>query len=114
VGQNDWLELLEELSDSEESYRATGRCWSASTRRPSFDPFLLREHLRRRELRPADCYFAIAPADREQMRASWRPRSAILIEQAYRRPAGRAGHGRQAGRDPARLRTSTRGWSPCA
>lgn len=34
---------------------------------PSFDPFLLREQLRRNGLNPAQCYFAISPADARRM-----------------------------------------------
>lgn len=34
---------------------------------PSFDPFLVREHLRRQGLVPAACYFSISPADSKRM-----------------------------------------------
>ncbi len=34
---------------------------------PSFDPFLVREHLRRHGLTPAPCYFAISQADTRRM-----------------------------------------------
>ena len=34
---------------------------------PSFDPFLVREHLRRHGLKPAACYFAISQADTRRM-----------------------------------------------
>ena len=34
---------------------------------PSFDPFLLREHLRRFEIHPAACYFNISQADLDRM-----------------------------------------------
>jgi hypothetical protein len=34
---------------------------------PGFDPFLLREQLRRHELSPASCYFAVSPADMTSM-----------------------------------------------
>ena len=34
---------------------------------PSFDPFLLREQLRRKGLTPAQCYFTISPADTRRM-----------------------------------------------
>jgi len=34
---------------------------------PSFDPFLVREHLRRKGVEPAACYFNISPADQRRM-----------------------------------------------
>lgn len=34
---------------------------------PSFDPFLVREHLRRQGFAPAACYFNISPADQRRM-----------------------------------------------
>jgi hypothetical protein len=34
---------------------------------PSLDPFLLREHLRVNDIRPAPCYFAISDADQNRM-----------------------------------------------
>ena len=34
---------------------------------PSFDPFLVREHLRRKGIEPATCYFNISPADQRRM-----------------------------------------------
>jgi len=34
---------------------------------PSLDPFLLREQLRRNQINPAPCYFAISPSDLQRM-----------------------------------------------
>ena len=83
VGQVGWLELLEELTDGGLGYvrdRSVLECLDQLT---SFDPFMLREQLRRRDLRPADCYFAIGAGDREKMRQFVEGEIGGLIEMAY-------------------------------
>lgn len=93
VGQADWLDLLEQMSENREYFDRDREMLEVLDLAPSFDPFLLREHLRRRDLRPADCYFAIAPGDREKMRQFVEGEIAILIRRAYdghRVPAGTA------------------------
>jgi hypothetical protein len=83
VGQHDWLQVLETLSESPAALERDRQTLECLDDAPSFDPFLLREHLRRRDLRPADCYFAIAPADQERMRQFVETELSILIERAY-------------------------------
>ena len=83
VGQTDWLDIVEELSDTDENYVRDQQMLECLDEAPSFDPFLLREHLRRHGLKPADCYFSIAPADRERMRRFVAAEISILIEQAH-------------------------------
>jgi len=83
VGERGWLDLLEELSESEENFQRDRSMLECLDQLPSFDPFLLREHLRRRGFRPADCYFAISAADREHMRRFVEVEISRLIELAY-------------------------------
>lgn len=87
VGQNAWLDLLAEVADSPETHAYDQAMLECLNGLPSFDPFLLREHLRRRDFRPADCYFAISAADREQMRRFVQVEIGKLIDLAY---AGRS------------------------
>ena len=83
VGQADWLRVIRELSDRDETFARDQEMLECLDKAPSFDPFLLQEHLRRHGLRPADCYFAIAPADREHMRRFVEGEISVLIERAF-------------------------------
>ena len=83
VGQVGWLELLEELTDGGLGYVRDRSVLDCLDQLTSFDPFMLREQLRRRDLRPADCYFAIGAGDREKMRQFVEGEIGGLIEMAY-------------------------------
>lgn len=83
VGQNAWLDLLAEVSDGAAGLAHDQAILECLSDLPSFDPFLLREHLRRRGFKPADCYFAISTADREQMRRFVQVEIGRLIDLAY-------------------------------
>ena len=50
---------------------------------PSLDPFLVREQLRRFHHHPADCYFAISPADNARMQTFTSTEMAPLIAMAF-------------------------------
>ncbi|OYU77229.1 MAG: hypothetical protein CFE32_06575 [Alphaproteobacteria bacterium PA3] len=50
---------------------------------PSLDPFLVREQLRRFHHHPADCYFAISPADNARMQTFTSNEMAPLIAMAF-------------------------------
>jgi hypothetical protein len=50
---------------------------------PSLDPFLVREQLRRNNHTPADCYFAISPADTARMLSFTSNEMAPLINLAF-------------------------------
>ncbi|GIU67066.1 hypothetical protein [Candidatus Phycosocius spiralis] len=50
---------------------------------PSLDPFLVREQLRRHQHFPADCYFAISPADNARMQSFTSKEMAPLIAMAF-------------------------------
>lgn len=83
VGEKGWLDLTEEISDNEENFARDRAMLECLDELPSFDPFLLREHLRRKNFRPADCYFTISPSDREQMRRFVQVEIGKLIDLAY-------------------------------
>ncbi|WP_337188495.1 hypothetical protein [Phenylobacterium sp.] len=83
IGQTGWLELLDQIADAEDESVHDRRLLECLDTLPSFDPFLLREHLGRLGFRPADCYFAISPGDREQMRLFVQAEIGRLIERAY-------------------------------
>jgi hypothetical protein len=83
VGEKGWLDLVEEISDDRENFHRDRAVLECLSELPSFDPFLLREHLRRKNFRPADCYFTISASDREQMRRFVQVEIGKLIELAY-------------------------------
>ncbi|WP_293382622.1 hypothetical protein [Phenylobacterium sp. SCN 70-31] len=83
IGQTGWLELLEQIADARDESVHDRRLLECLDTLPSFDPFLLREHLGRLGFRPADCYFAISPGDREQMRLFVQAEIGRLIERAF-------------------------------
>lgn len=83
VGQAGWLDIVEEMSDDKTAFEYDTLLLECLDQIPSFDPFLLREHLRRRNIRPADCYFAISSGDRDRMRRFVEAEVVRLIELAY-------------------------------
>ena len=83
VGQTDWLKVIRELSERDETFVRDQEMLECLDKAPSFDPFLLQEHLRRHGLQPADCYFAIAAADRDGMRRFVEGEISVLIERAF-------------------------------
>jgi hypothetical protein len=50
---------------------------------PSLDPFLIREHLKRRDFKIANCYFAISQADLERMQRFVSSEISKLVDLAY-------------------------------
>lgn len=83
IGQVGWQTLIEELCDGLPAFLHDKSVLECLDQIPSFDPFLLREYLRRRDLRPADCYFAIGAGDRERMARFVEREISGLIEMAY-------------------------------
>ena len=55
---------------------------------PSFDPFLLREHLRRCGLEPADCYFNVSRADTGRMLSFAQAEIQPLVDIAFSNSLG--------------------------
>jgi hypothetical protein len=88
VNQPAWAELIADAcSDSADISRDISLL-EAIDELPSLDPFLLREHLRRRNFDIARCYFAISPGDLAQMQAFVSREVNKLISLAYRNSEG--------------------------
>lgn len=85
VGQPGWVDILQELGGpgGEAGLAHDRMMLECLDELPSLDPFLLREHLRRKGLKIADCYFSIAPADLERMQNFVSREVARLINLAY-------------------------------
>jgi hypothetical protein len=83
VGQRGWQELLNQLRGSADDEGRDVALLEALDELPSLDPFLLREHLRRRDFKIANCYFAISSADLERMQRFVSGEIAKLVELAY-------------------------------
>lgn len=64
-----WRETLAEVCGEGSDLKHDVNTLRIMNKLPSFDPFLLREHLSRHKVEVAACYFAISPADVERMRA---------------------------------------------
>ena len=83
VGQRGWQELLGQLrGDTEEEARDMSLL-EALDELPSLDPFLLREHLKRRDFKIASCYFAISHADLDRMQRFVSGEVSKLVDLAY-------------------------------
>lgn len=89
VGQMGYKEALAEIvgPDTPQTRRDM-ETLRLLARLPSLDPFLVREHLRRNAIVPADCYFEISPADMERMRSFVAEQVGELIALAF---AGKIG-----------------------
>jgi hypothetical protein len=83
VGQRGWRALLNELRGSAEGASRDVALLEALDELPSLDPFLLREHLRRRDFKIANCYFAITQADLERMQRFVSGEISKLVDLAY-------------------------------
>ena len=65
---------------------------------PSFDPFLVREYLKRHGREPARCYFEISEGDMARMHAFVEAEIQQLIDLCYSSEGGRSADGGQASR----------------
>ena len=83
VGQRGWTDLLREACADGKSLESDVTTLDQMDRLPSLDPFLLREHLRRRGKSVAACYFAISPADLDAMQGYVGMQVGQLIRLAY-------------------------------
>jgi hypothetical protein len=83
VGQRGWQELLFQLRGTADDEMRDVALLEALDELPSLDPFLLREHLRRRDFKIANCYFAISPADLERMQRFVSGEISKLVDLAY-------------------------------
>jgi len=91
VGQRGWQELLNQLRGGVDDQSRDIALLEALDELPSLDPFLLREHLKRRDFRIANCYFAISQADLERMQRFVSGEIAKLVELAYGGQGGAGG-----------------------
>ena len=117
VGQRGWQELLNQLRGTAEEEGRDVALLEALDELPSLDPFLLREHLKRRDFKIANCYFAISPADLDRMQRFVSGEISKLVDLAY---GGGGGKGGSANANISKLVSlllsgrSMGGWSRCA
>jgi hypothetical protein len=83
VGQRGWQDMLDELRGSSEDEARDIALLEALDELPSLDPFLLREHLKRRGFKIANCYFAISHADLDRMQRFVAGEISKLVDLAY-------------------------------
>ena len=95
VGQRGWTELLNQLRGTAEEETRDIALLEALDELPSLDPFLLREHLKRRDFKIANCYFAISQGDLERMQRFVSAEISKLVDLAY--GSGGAGAAAAAG-----------------
>jgi hypothetical protein len=67
VGQRGWRDIVREIAGDSADVERDLRVLTIVDEIPSLDPFLLREHLGRRGIEIASCYFAISEADLARM-----------------------------------------------
>jgi hypothetical protein len=91
VGQRGWQEMLFQLRGTADEEGRDVALLEALDELPSLDPFLLREHLKRRDFKIANCYFAISQADLERMQRFVSREISKLVDLAY--GGGKAGGG---------------------
>jgi hypothetical protein len=83
VGQHGWREMLNDLRGGQDDAARDIMLLEALDELPSLDPFLLREHLKRRDFKIANCYFAISHADLERMQRFVSKEISKLVDLAY-------------------------------
>jgi hypothetical protein len=95
VGDRGWMESLQELAgDSFDLSRDSG-VLEALDELPSLDPFLLREHIKRRGFEVAETHFEISPGDLATMQQFVGAEISRLIDLAYKgRSSSEANTGR--------------------
>src|ERR1700761_3738080 len=83
VGQRGWQELLNQLRGTQDDEARDVALLEALDELPSLDPFLLREHLKRRDFKIANCYFAISAPDLDRMQRFVSGEISKLVDLAY-------------------------------
>ena len=95
VGDRGWMESLQELAGGSPALGRDAAVLEALDELPSLDPFLLREHMKRRGFEVAETHFEISAGDLEQMQTFVGREIGRLIDLAYRgRTASEANTGR--------------------
>jgi hypothetical protein len=88
IGQRNYDEVVEQEFALEEPDSADLQLLRFLDELPSFDPFLLREQLRRRGLDPAACYFNVSRADTARMLSFAQAEIQPLVDIAFSRTLG--------------------------
>lgn len=88
IGQNDYASILADEFGFGESPRDDRLILTLLAEAPSFDPFLLREQMRRSGYDPAPCYFNVSPADTARMLSFAQDEIQPLVDIAF---AGKLG-----------------------
>jgi len=84
VGERGWMENLQALAGVAHDLGRDAGVLEALDELPSLDPFLLREHMRRRGFDIADTHFEISAADLEKMQQFVGGEISRLIDLAYK------------------------------
>ena len=87
VGQQDFAKVIKESVggyDAPGDFETDIELLNIIDTLPSFDPFLMRERLRRSGIAPARCYFEVSDADLGRMRAFVTGEIAKLVELAFK------------------------------
>jgi hypothetical protein len=93
VGQRGWQDMLNQLRGDQDDEARDVSLLEALDELPSLDPFLLREHLKRRDFKIANCYFAISNADTDRMQRFVSSEISKLVDLAYGGNGGSGGGG---------------------
>lgn len=83
VGEINWMERLAELRGSVDGLQRDAEILQAIDELPSLDPFLLREHLKRRGYSISPSHFEISEGDSDRMQRFVGSEIARLIQLAY-------------------------------
>ncbi|OXE36324.1 MAG: hypothetical protein CGW95_08435 [Phenylobacterium zucineum] len=83
VGQTLWIEMLQSLAREGKDFARDILLLEALDELPSLDPFILREHLRRRGFEIASSYFGISEADMTRMQGYVNAQIYRLIDMAF-------------------------------
>jgi hypothetical protein len=83
VGENTWMERLADLRGSVDGLQRDAEILQAIDELPSLDPFLLREHLKRRGYAISPSHFEISQGDSDRMQKFVGGEIARLIQLAY-------------------------------
>lgn len=92
ITQRGWTEVLRQVVGDGPDFERDLALLRVVDELPSLDPFLLREHLKRREYKVAQCYFAISESDVNRMQAYVAREIQKLIELAYTNAPGGEGY----------------------
>ena len=88
VGERGWMESLQELAGVSHDLGRDAGVLEALDELPSLDPFLLREHLKRRGFEISDTHFEISHGDLDKMQQFVGAEIGKLIDLAYRGKPG--------------------------